>query len=76
MHLLANAGYDPASAPRFWLSEAGRSISFGIFNSRIYPSRRERSEALQAEIDAHLAGQALPSLAPHLVALRDQPFAD
>jgi len=74
-HLLANAGYDPDIASRFWRSEAGDALGGGIFRSRVYPSRTRRAEAIEQEIARYLAGNQLPSTAEHLLRLRDQPFA-
>ncbi len=74
VHLLANAGFDPAIAPQFWLSETGRRMDAGILRSGAYPSRSERAARMEREIAAHLAGVSLPSSAPHLLAGRDLPF--
>ncbi len=75
-HLLANAGYDPAIAASFWLSDAGRLVSRGILRSRAYPSRRSRAELIEEEIALHLQGNEGTSLAEHLLAARDLPFPD
>lgn len=76
VHLLANAGYDPAVGPRFWRSEAGAQTDSGILRGGAYHSRHERAAMMEAEIAAHLTGVELPSLAGHLLAARDLPFPD
>nr|WP_283773411.1 M48 family metallopeptidase [Altererythrobacter sp. KTW20L] len=76
VHLLANAGYDPAIAPQFWQSDAGRVLGSGLVRSRIYPGRNERAEQMEQEIAQYLSGYDQLSAAGHLIALRDQPFAD
>jgi hypothetical protein len=76
VHLLANAGYDPAIAPAFWRSAIGGESDSGIFRSRIYPAREERIRLLEEEIAVHVSGSPLPSAAPHLLAGRDGPFSD
>ncbi len=74
VHLLANAGYDPQLAPRFWLSEAGQRMDAGILRSGAYAAPRPRAAAMEAEIAAHLQGKPLPSRAEHLLAERDEPW--
>ena len=74
VHLLANAGFDPYIAPRFWTSDLGREIGNGIFRNRIYPSANERGELLDLEIRRYLEGGA-PSWPGHILANRDVPFA-
>ncbi|MES2700205.1 MAG: peptidase M48 family protein [Pseudomonadota bacterium] len=79
VHLLANAGYDPVIAPRFWRSDAGAQTDSGILRSGAYHSRHQRAAMMEAEITAHLAWAALPpmtgpSLAGHLLEARDAPF--
>ena len=76
VHLLANAGYDPAIAPQFWHSDAGRVLGSGLVRSRIYPGRSERAAQMEQEIAQYLSVHDHLSAAPHLIALRDQPFAD
>ena len=44
-HLLANAGYDPAIAPRFWRSSLGRRAGGGLLRSSTYPSAEARAQA-------------------------------
>jgi hypothetical protein len=74
VHLLANAGYDPAIAPAFWRSRLGRRAGGGILRSGTYPSAKARAELVEREIAEHLAGHAGPSFPQHLMAARDRPF--
>jgi hypothetical protein len=75
VHLLANAGYDPAIAPTFWRSKLGKQAGGGLFRSGTYPSPGERARIIEQEIAAHLAGRSGPSLPADLLAGRDVPFA-
>lgn len=70
VHLLANAGYDPAIAPAFWRSDLGRDLAGGLLRSRTHPSASARAQALEREIATNL-GMERPALAPHLLMLRD-----
>lgn len=74
VHLLANAGYDPAIAPAFWRTRLGRRAGGGLFRSSTYPSPKARAELAEREIAEFLSGQTGPSEAAHLIALRDRPF--
>jgi len=74
VHLLANAGYDPAIAPAFWRSRLGRRAGGGILRSGTYPSAKARAELVEREIAAYLTGRPGPSAAAHLMAARDVPF--
>lgn len=76
VHLLANAGFDPAIAPEFWRSEAGAELGRGFFRSRRYPSREARAELMETEIATYLSDQNGISLAQHILDKRDIPFAD
>lgn len=69
--LLHNAGYDPASAARFWIAHGG-DIDGGLFRSRTHPATKARIAALQAEAGAIPAG-ARPYIPP-ILATRDQPL--
>jgi hypothetical protein len=69
VHLLANAGYDPAIAAAFWRSPLGRRTS-GL--SAVYPSAGARAKLLEQEIAEHLT--AVPSWPAHLLDRRDVPF--
>lgn len=74
VHLLANAGYDPASAPAFWRGSLGRRVGggLGLLRHRAYPSPERRAELLEREITDHLDSAAPFHAAAHLVMLRDQ----
>lgn len=74
VHLLANAGYDPQIAPRFWRSAAGARLDGGILRSGAYAAPRERARTMETEIAQHLNSAVLPSPAEHLLAGRDVPF--
>jgi hypothetical protein len=69
VHLLANAGLDPASAPAFWRSPLGKQIGGGLFRSRVYPSPEARAQQLEREIADYLTGGP-PSYPGHLLAQR------
>jgi hypothetical protein len=69
--LLHNAGYDPASAARFWQAHGG-DIDGGIFRSRTHPATAKRVAAIQAAAAAIPAGER-PYLPP-ILAARDQPM--
>lgn len=71
VHLLANAGYDPAIAPALWRSEEGRRLAGGFLRSLTHPSANARAEALEREIAEHLQG-ARPSIPAHLLMLRGE----
>ena len=72
VHLLANAGYDPAIAPAFWRSPLGRRLS-GL--SLVYHTASGRAERLDREIAEHPPGQGGPHSADYLLARRDTPFS-
>jgi hypothetical protein len=74
VHLLANAGYDPAIAPAFWRTSLGRRAGGGLFRSSTYPSPEARAELAEGEIAEFLAGRARPSYPAHLLSQRDAPF--
>lgn len=69
--LLHNAGYDPASAARFWRDRGG-DIDGGIFRSRTHPATKQRIAAIEA------AAAAIPSgdrpYVPPVLAQRDEPL--
>lgn len=69
--LLANAGYDPASAARFWRGP-GKKIGGGLFRSRTHGSPEARA-AIMDRAAAAIAGKPKP-VVPALVATRDQPL--
>jgi Zn-dependent protease with chaperone function len=74
VHLLANAGYDPAIAPRFWRSSVGRRASGGMLRSSTYPSAEARAQLIEREIAEYLGAGAAPTWPGHLLARRDTPF--
>jgi hypothetical protein len=74
VHLLANAGYNPAIAPAFWRTKLGRRAGGGLFRSSTYPSPQARAELAEREIADYLPGGHGPSYPAHLLALRDEPF--
>jgi hypothetical protein len=49
VHLLANAGYDPAIAPQFW-REHGDAIALLAFGDTTHDSPRARTQMLEEEI--------------------------
>lgn len=73
VHLLANAGLDPASAPAFWRSPLGRQLGGGLFRSRVYPSPEARAQLLESEIAHYLSGGP-PSYPGHLLVARERPL--
>ncbi|HEU4650260.1 MAG TPA: M48 family metallopeptidase [Croceibacterium sp.] len=73
-HLLANAGYDPSIAPRFWRSSLGRRASGGLLRSSTYPSAEARAALIEREIAEYIGSGAGPSWPGHLLGRRDTPF--
>lgn len=69
VHLLRNAGYDPASAPRFW-REHGGEIDGGLFRSRTHRSSSARADRIEAEIRTIPANAPIP-YTPPMLATRD-----
>lgn len=72
VHLLANAGYDPAIAPAFWRSALGRRVGNGL--TGVYPSAEARAQLLEREIADYLGAGIAPSWPGHLLDRRDRPF--
>lgn len=72
VHLLRNAGYDPAAAIAFWRGE-GSQLDGGLFRSPTHPSAKARAGALAAEV-ATLPAPGAPDDAPAVLATRDQPL--
>lgn len=70
VHLLANAGYDPAVAPAFWRTSLGRKVGGGLLHSSTYPSAEGRAQMLEREIADYLPGSG-PSWPAHLLSRRD-----
>jgi hypothetical protein len=69
--LLHNAGYDPASAARFWQVHGG-DIDGGVFRSRTHPATTKRIAAIRAAAAAIPAGEQ--SYVPPMLATRDAPM--
>ena len=64
IYLLANAGYDPMSAPTFW-REKGGTIDGGLFRSRTHASSKARADVLEGlarEIEASRVRPIIPSV--------------
>lgn len=74
VHLLANAGYDPAIAPAFWRTTLGRRAGGGLLRSSTYPSPEARARLVEEEIARYLAPGAGPSYPGHLLERRDRAF--
>lgn len=72
VHLLRNAGYDPAAAVRLWDQYGGR-ISGGLLRSRTHDAPSERARRLRAEIAGISIAAPIP-YAPPLLQTRDQPL--
>lgn len=72
--LLANAGYDPAAAARFWQAYGPRH-SGGLLSSRSHPAWRDRLAAIKDEI-ALIAAQAAAGrpYRPPILDSRDSPL--
>ncbi|HEY6816009.1 MAG TPA: M48 family metalloprotease [Croceibacterium sp.] len=73
-HLLANAGYDPAIAPRFWRSSLGGRAGGGLLRSSTYPSAEARAQLIEREIAEYIGAGSGPTWPGHLLARRDTPF--
>ena len=72
IHLLRNAGYDPAVAVRFWRDHGGE-VDGGLFRSRTHPSSKARAAAIEAEI-ARIPADAPRPYRPPILATRDSPL--
>ena len=72
IYLLANAGYDPMAAPRFWRAKGG-DIDGGIFRSRTHASSNARADALEA-VAREIAATPSRPLVPAILATRDVPL--
>lgn len=71
VHLLVNAGYDPAIAPAFWRSPTGRSVGGGLLRmSTTYPDPGSRAELMQREIGDYIAAPEGFSWPGHLLSRR------
>ena len=74
VHLLANAGYDPMIAPRFWRSPEGIVAGGGTMPSFIYPTQAARADMIEREVERYLSLRRGPTWPGHLLRLRDQGF--
>lgn len=72
IYLLANAGYDPMAAPKFW-REKGGDIDGGLFRSRTHASSKARAEVLEAVAKEIAATPGRP-IVPAILATRDVPL--
>ncbi len=72
IYLLANAGYDPMSAPAFW-REKGGEVDGGLFRSRTHASSKARADVLEVAARAIAATPARPIIPP-VLATRDVPL--
>lgn len=72
--LLYNAGYDPASAARFW-REHGGDLDGGMFRSRTHPATRRRIEVIERAAAAITPGHPKPYV-PAVLEQRDSPIGD
>lgn len=74
VHLLANAGYDPRIASRFWREGSGRQLRGGVLGSWVHPSPGARADLLDQEIDLFLSLERGPTWPGHLLEMRDRNF--
>ncbi len=74
VHLLANAGYDPAIVANFWRSAEGEEAGGGSMPSFVYPSQAARAEIAGREIAMYLPLRQGPTWPGHLLELRDRAF--
>lgn len=74
IHLLANAGYDPAIVEQFWQSDAG-SRANGSMPSFIYPSAQNRADIVALELSRYLPLRRGPTWPGHLLEWRARGFA-
>lgn len=74
IHLLANAGHDPAIVEQFWRSPAGR-IANGSMPSFIYPSVETRAEIAAEEVARYLPLRRGPTWPGHLLEWRERGFS-
>jgi hypothetical protein len=72
IYLLANAGYDPMSAPVFW-REKGSAIDGGLFRSRTHASSKARADVLEA-VAREIAATSARPIIPPIVATRNTPL--
>lgn len=74
VHLLSNAGYDPATAADFWRNASNYGMGGNLLPSFVYPSREARAELIEREIAMYLPTRRGPSWPGHLLALRESSF--
>ncbi len=72
IYLLANAGYDPMAAPKFWRDKGG-TIDGGLFRSRTHASSKARADVLEA-IAKEIAATPTRPIVPPVLATRDVPL--
>ncbi|HXH16390.1 MAG TPA: M48 family metallopeptidase [Sphingomonas sp.] len=72
IYLLANAGYDPMAAPKFWRQKGG-AIDGGLFRSRTHASSKSRADTLEAAA-RDIAATAARPIIPPVLATRDVPL--
>lgn len=70
--LLANAGYDPHAAVRYWLTYGPRLNDDGGFGST-HPSWRDRARRIGEEVE-RVAHETRRPIVPAWIASRDQPL--
>jgi len=76
VHLLANAGYDPAIIVDFWNTPEGIEAGGGAMPSFIYPSQSARAELISREIAMFLPLRRGPSWPGHLIELRERRLSE
>ncbi|WP_052761749.1 PDZ domain-containing protein [Aurantiacibacter luteus] len=75
VHLLANAGYDPATMPDFFRNAPTLGIRGLALPSFVYPSPEARAELVERELALYLPSHRGPSWPGHLLARRDVAFS-
>lgn len=72
IYLLANAGYDPMSAPAFWRNKGG-TIDGGLFRSRTHASSKARADLLEG-LAREIEASSVRPIIPPIVATRSVPL--
>jgi hypothetical protein len=72
VHLLANAGYDPAIITEFWRSPEGEVAGGGSMPSFVYPAQAARADIVAREVTMYLPLRQGPSWPGHLLELRER----
>ena len=75
VHLMANAGYDPAIIAQFWRSPEGIRAGGGSMPSWVYPSQGARADIVSREIAMYLPLRQGPTWPGHLIEQRDRPLS-